>query len=97
VTRALRPVVDRAGVLARPADHQPSRPGWTCTQGCGDWPCAAYRGHLLATLDRGAIMSLMESHYPTALVELGEAHVVDARLFGWARRGEVRRPPGGPW
>lgn len=97
MSRPPRQLTDDA-VLARPADHQPARPGWTCTQGCGDWPCERYREHLLETLpDRSAITSLMATHYPMMLVELGgEAHVAHARLFGWARHEGSRRPPGGP-
>lgn len=85
--------------LARAADHQPARPSWTCTQGCGDWPCLRWREHLLTTLpDRSAIGSLMAGYYPSALVELGgEPEVVHARLFAWARHEGVRRPPGGVW
>lgn len=85
-------------VLARAADHQPARPGWTCTQGCGDWPCATYRGHLLDSLrgDRSAVQSVMAGYYPMALVEMREERVVYERLFAWARHDGVRLP-GGPW
>lgn len=95
--RAPRRVDNRAAVLARAADHQPRRPGWICTRCDGAWPCATYREHLLETLDRGAIASLMAGWYPMMLVELGEAHVAHARLFEWARHEGVRRPPGGPF
>lgn len=96
--RAPQQITDDA-VLIRPADHQPHRPGWTCTQCGADWPCERYREHLLETLpDRSAISSLMAGYYPSALVELGgEPEVVHARLFAWARHEGVRRPPGGPW
>lgn len=96
--RPLRRIDDQADVLERPGDHQPSRPSWTCAAGCGDWPCALFRGHLLATLDRSAIASLMATFYQAALLELSdEPEVVHARLFAWHRREDTRRPPGGPF
>lgn len=97
MTRPPRQIDRDAEVLARPADHQPQRPGWDCTQGDGPWPCARYREHLLATLDRGAIGSLMGGWYPQMLAELREGSVVHARLFGWYRHEGMRRPAGGPW
>lgn len=92
MTRPLRQVADRP---VRPADHQPHRPGWICTQCGADWPCAPYRDHLLETLDRGAIASLMASWHPQMLAELGEEAAVHARLHAWHRH-EGWRPVGGP-
>jgi hypothetical protein len=84
---------------ARPVDHQPHRPGWTCCQCGADWPCETYRDHLRQSLqgDRSAIQSLMATHYSMMLAELREEAAVYDRLFGWARHEGVRRPPGGPW
>jgi hypothetical protein len=82
--------------MSRPADHQPHRPGWTCSVDGDDWPCATYRNHLLGTLDRSAIGSLMASWYPQMLAELREDAAVHGRLFAWARHEGVRRPAGGP-
>lgn len=96
--RPPRQITDDVPVLVRPADHQPHRPGWTCTRCGADWPCATYRDHLLESLhgDRSAIQSLMGTHYPMMLAELREEAAVYARLYGWARHEGVRRPPGGP-
>lgn len=97
MTRPVRQVDDRAAVLARPADHQPSRPGWACTQCGSDWPCVTYREHLLDSLrgDRSAVQSVMAGYYPMALVELREERAVYERLYAWARH-PVGRPAGGP-
>lgn len=97
MTRAPRQIDDRADVLARPTDHQPSRPTWTCAHGCGDWPCEAYRAHLLATRTRGEISAEMAGYYDLAMRELElESTAVHLRLFGWHRHTS-RRPPGGLW
>lgn len=102
MTRPPRQIDDWADVPVRPVPlhpmlHQPDRPWWTCNRGCGDWPCSTFRTHVLAALDRAAVLALMEDYYPAALVELGEADLVDRRLFAWARHEGVRRPAGGPW
>jgi hypothetical protein len=83
-------------VAVHPMRHQPDRPWWTCSQGCGDWPCPTFRSHMLGlNVERSAVLALMESYYPSAVVEMGEEGLADRRLFEWARRAEVRRPPGG--
>jgi len=92
VTRPLRRVADR---VVRPGDHQPHRPGWWCTRCDAPWPCATYRDHLLDTLDRGAITSLMMGWAPQMLAEFGEERVVHDRLYAWHLHS-VGRPAGGP-
>lgn len=93
MTDSPRPAVD-----VHPMRHQPARPGWFCDQGCGEWPCDAFRSHVLGlALEQSAVLALMEGYYPSAVVELGEADLADRRLFAWVRRSEVRRPPGGPF
>ena len=96
MTRPLRQVDDRAAVLAEPGRHWPARPSWTCAAGCGDWPCAPLRGHLLATRTRGEISALMADYYDVAMRELElESTEVHLRLFAWARH-EGWHPVGGP-
>lgn len=93
MTRPLRRVADRA---VRPADHQPHRPGWTCTRCDAPWPCRTLRDHLSDTLDRSAITSLMMGWAAQMLAELGDEVEVHARLYAWHLHAGWR-PPGGPW
>lgn len=92
MTRPLRQVADRP---IRPADHQPHRPGWTCNRCAAPWPCRTLREHLLDTLDRGAITSLMMGWAPMMLAELREEAAVYERLYAWHRH-PVGRPAGDP-
>lgn len=97
MTRPLRQVDDRADVLPDPDRHRPDRPWWTCRAGCGDWPCASLRGHLLATCTRGEISVLMADYYDLAMREMElESTEVHLRLFGWARYAGWH-PAGGVW
>lgn len=81
--------------VGRPADHQPHRPGWWCARCGADWPCVTLRRHLLDTLDRSAISSLMAGWAPQMLAELREEAVVHERLYAWHLH-PVGRPAGGP-
>jgi len=101
-TRPPRQIVDR-----RPdaSGHQPTRPGWHCTAGCGDWPCATYRAWVWDrcgdAIGRGMQMG---GFFSMAVAELPRAAVpgaIYARFLGWCRdpapapappRGH---PPGG--
>lgn len=97
--RPLRQIGDR------PAEHRPAQPGWQCDVDGEDWPCAALRGHLLATMSPQELGLLMAAYYRDARRELdGEVPPasIHARLFGWVHEGSPRRPdgwrlPGGPW
>lgn len=95
MTRAVRRISDQAAVLADPAAHRPDRPWWTCTAGCGDWPCEPLRGHKLATMDRVDIALEMGDCYGDMVRELGDERLAHRRLFAWHRREGLFHAPGG--
>lgn len=99
--RERRRIVDKAPDVSA---HQPSRPGWMCEAGCGDWPCEPYRAWVLfefrASTDRAIHMA---GFWQFAVVELPKPEVagdIHRRFLGWTKErveaGPVRgHPPGG--
>lgn len=101
MTREQRQITDE------PVDasaHQPTRPGWHCEAGCGDWPCEIYRDWIWASCrDQFERATFMAGFFNMAVAELpapetpGDIH---RRFLGWTREAATAvplrgRPPGG--
>jgi hypothetical protein len=61
--------------LAATGGHEPTRPGWDCTAGCGSWPCAPAKVHLAEHLRPPKLLKAMIVAYGMARVELDGAEL----------------------
>lgn len=78
----------------RPAhvEHWYVRPGWTCDQGCGQWPCQPARVELAAAFpaDPVGLAVYMAGLLPHVAAEAGTLLAVDlhALFIAWTRAAE---------
>lgn len=81
-------------------EHDPDRPEWTCSAGCGEWPCAPQRERWLRLYrgrhkDLGARLGMTFVQMVNDLPDEDPA-LLRERLFGWVQWRRKSTGPSGP-